>query len=32
LAVSNVVQALALLPAAAAVAFWRALRRDWTWE
>jgi len=30
-AVSNAVQSLVLLPAAAAFALWRALRRDWTW-
>jgi len=30
-AISRTVQALILLPAAAALALWRALRRDWTW-
>lgn len=31
-AVSNAVQALTFLPAAAAVALVRAVRRDWTWD
>jgi biofilm PGA synthesis N-glycosyltransferase PgaC len=30
-AVSNAVQSLILLPAAAGFAVWRALRRDWSW-
>lgn len=30
-AISRSVQSLVLLPAAAAFALWRALRRDWTW-